>query len=301
MEAIPCTIPQISSWQAIADYAKKPLPPKTLKILAVDMDFTLVHRVGFGSDKWLEFFQYANQKNGLPSHAYADWTQEVCGKVSYKACESPKTINSILNAFRESGWLVKVLTARSSISHKMTKRHLQEANLDLKLEDVIFTRYHKMFPKDVILTAWIKASVNLKLYDRMEVLFIDDSIVNCQHVARISRSIKSATVSCFEYIGVTAGANSIFSQEELEQVLVQLHAYHKGWSISKEYTQKQIDSAMQAFNISTIDPQTVYEACRSVADSGRLTLQDKRQEIAKIVVVASFALAVYCFLLFVTA
>lgn len=298
MTAIPCTISQISSWQALADHAEKPLPPKTLKILAVDMDLTLVYKEGFGSDKWLDFFQHTNQKNGLSLHAYGQWTQKVCRKVSYKACESPKIINSILNAFRKAGWLVKVLTARSSISHKITKRHLQEANLDLKLEDVIFTRYHKMFPKDVILKAWIRESVNLKLYERMKVLFVDDSIVNCQHVARIGRSIENATVSCFEYIGVTAKASSTFSQEELQQVLVQLHAYHKGLSIPKVYTQKRIDSAMQAFNISAIDHQTVYEACRWVADSERVTLQDKRQEITKIVAVASFALAVYCFLFF---
>ncbi|MBX9743859.1 MAG: hypothetical protein K2X08_01465, partial [Chlamydiales bacterium] len=173
MAAISYIIPQIRSWTAVAAYATKPLAPNTLKIFAVDMDFTLVYREGLGSSKWLDFFRYANQKWGLSLSAYDQWAEEVCKLIPYKACESSKIINAILKIFREHGWLVKVLTARSSLSHKITQRHLKEAKLDLELEDVIFTRCLNMFPKDVVLKAWIKRNVNLKLYEQMELLFLD--------------------------------------------------------------------------------------------------------------------------------
>lgn len=245
-----------------------PLRENEWGILALDLDQMLVQGMPtLGNEHFYRFMQEQNRLRGLKADAHYSWTVQVRERIAYETCEPIGKVNQVISRFMSEGWVVKILTSRGFDMKKCTHLHLEGTKLVLKVEDVIFKGrdiHGKLMAKDESLIQWMKEQPQWEQAESIRIKFADDVIRYCSEVQRVPDQIKHASVECFHYTGALPDPN--LTNDQLEQLIVQLYAYSKGLEIPYQHVQSDVDHAMLALGITEVNAAQVYEAIGKVAD-----------------------------------
>jgi hypothetical protein len=80
---------------------------------------------------------------------------------------------------------------------------------------------------------------------------------------RIAGAINNAAVTCFHYVGNLP--NPELSQEQMEALIVQLHAHKANHPIPFDFNASHLKYALKEFGVTELNADTVYGAIRKVA------------------------------------
>lgn len=237
------------------------------KILVLDLDQTLIQgRPILGNEHFYRFMQAQNRLQGLKPDAHYSWTVQVREQIAYETCEQIDKVNQVITRFFSQGWTVKILTSRGLEMMKCTQFHLEKASLVLRIDDVIFKEcdiHGKLMPKDESLIEWMKKQPQWERATSIRIRFADDSEKYCAEVHRIPDQVNRASVECFHYTGALPDPD--LTREQLEQLVVQLHAYHQGIKIPYCHNDFDVTSAMVALGITEINAVQVHRAIGTLA------------------------------------
>lgn len=249
----------IHSLDTLTGYLNTPLAHQERGVLLFDLDQTLIQaKPTLGDEHFYQFLMEHNKANGHHPDVHYAWTAKIRAHVPYVACETAEKINQIITSFREKGWTVKILTARGLDMKEATMKHLAQVGINLTPDDVIFKKKPGL-KKDDSLIEWMEEQPPCQMF---RILFLDDTKKNLADVARVAQKVEKASVTCLHYAG--ALPNPELSQTQLEQVVVQLHAYLQDQPIPYAYEPERLKIAKDALGIQEITSQALYQKIKEL-------------------------------------
>lgn len=253
---------KISSLESLSNYLNPPLANGEWGILALDLDQTLIQaKPTFGDENFYLFLKEQNKLQHINPDGHYQWSVKIRSNIAYETCEPFDRINAILKNFRVQGWSVQVLTSRGLDMKELTIKHLKDSLLDISIDDVIFKERHplsqKLLSKDESLIKWMETQQEWTSYHKKQIVFPDDSIKYCSEVSNISNKVTNTTVHCLHYIG--ALPNPSLSNEQMNQLVVQLHSYYMKKPISYNYSENELAQAKKDLNIHLINKEEIYQ------------------------------------------
>jgi hypothetical protein len=265
MEAL--QFPQIRKLEELETHLFS-LPEGEKGVLALDFDHVLVRGTGIGEEGVYKWLLDQNSKAGLYKYGHYSWTAEVRKTTPYIPCEDPLVVNRVVIAFKDKGWDVVILTSRGVDMQECTEYHLKTANLPFLVQDVIFKERNsegKLLKKNESFAKWVDGHSTLSKAKKVHVLFTDDSISYCEEVQALSSEVNRFSAKCFHYIG--ALPDSKLSQEKIERLFIQLHAYRNKETFSDDsaISVQDLLSAKEGFKVEEVNSQTLYECMKDVA------------------------------------
>ena len=264
---------EISSLTELHPFAISSNKKGAWRILALDFDHNLVEAVStLGNEHFYKYMQHWNIKKGRDKDHHYHWTSQLRTQVRYQACEPIERINPLLAQFRENGWTVVILTSRGEDMKEVTQQHLEDANLDISIEDVIFKTKdlatQQLLPKDGAISQWMQKQPQWDPSRAVEVIFSDDDVRYCEAVQRLPQRIANATVTCFHNIGTLP--NPKLTQDQLNHLVLELGIYKHTQSIPgspRDSLPLLLEIMKKSLKIETITEESVYEAVIDMIES----------------------------------
>lgn len=229
-------------------------------VLALDFDQVLVEaEPTLGDEHCYKWLNKMHNATGLcKKEAHYAWIGQLREKIDYRACETVETVNNVIEMYRQSGWKVVVLTSRGEDQINLTEKHLKEAGLAIEIRDVIFKAKvgGKRLNKDEAFEKWMSDN-NWDRSKLTRLYFADDNTDYCVDVARVAREVQNVVVNCWHYTHSLPKPE--FSETQLKQLVVQLHAHYKGMPIPKgNFSDEEIRAALKGFGMLELNEQTIY-------------------------------------------
>ncbi|WP_068471448.1 DUF2608 domain-containing protein [Candidatus Protochlamydia phocaeensis] len=275
-----CIIPiysllELPKW-AFKEQNEEDIHPHHLKVIALDFDQTLAKACScFGSEHWYHFLVKHNQEASLPADIHYPWSVKVRYRVSYTACENAEKIRSLIKKFRESNWMVVILTSRGPDMKEVTLKHIQEANLPFDEQDIIFNleegdafqrkKHNRLMGKLAQSPRWEYAT-------KLTVLFADDHFPHCEDLVSLP-SLKitqekfiETHVHAFHYLKEPPSAH--LSSKQMKNLTIQLQAYKEQRTLPEDDEEPNIEHvkrAQHALEIADLTEKKLFEALEKIA------------------------------------
>lgn len=249
------------------------------KVMALDFDDTLVTAARLlGSETWYKWMCTMNTRQGRDKNLHYPFSGKLREVIPYTSCEDTNLINAKIKEYRSHGWKVIILTSRGQDMAPLTAKHLTESKIDICFHDVVLKMRNaagELLPKSATCAIWLQNQPNFDPAAPIYIRFVDDNTHYCADMQTISQLMERVQIECFHYQGqAPQDYNSIhFTQNQLENLAVQLHAYVEKRDIppnSKNVSSDQLRMAKEFFGLYAITEDQLYDSTLKLINGAML-------------------------------
>lgn len=227
-----------------------------LKILALDMDDTILGNDSIlGSTEWFHWVEAQNSSRNFSGTLHRNLYAYIAEKCPKRCIETDQIVNQVIEEYKKEGWRVIILTARNSRHLQVTLNNLNECNIRLNSEEIVFTEKQDKMP---YLYSWLKKIPEYTPETPIHIQFADDNPAYCENVNQLN-ALDGITANCHRFS--TAIASWPWTQNQMENFVFQFLAISQRNPIPKmvsDISESTLEAAKLALKIKELSIETLY-------------------------------------------